>query len=129
MQAWPPRPLDQVYAAVFIDAIQVKIRDGQVANRPIYAALGVTPAGEQDILGLWAGEHGEARAPSSGSASSPSSRTAASATSSSWSATGSKGSLTRWITVMGEDRGADLHRHYADLRVMPTSRRELQVAA
>jgi transposase-like protein len=31
------RPLDAVYAAVFIDAIHVKARDGQVANRPVYA--------------------------------------------------------------------------------------------
>jgi transposase-like protein len=37
----------------------VKVRDGQVANRPIYAAIGVTLAGEKDILGLWAGSGGE----------------------------------------------------------------------
>src|SRR5690349_2238250 len=59
MQAWQARPLDEVYAAVFIDAIVVKVRDGQVANRPIYAAIGVTLAGEKDILGLWAGTGGE----------------------------------------------------------------------
>jgi transposase-like protein len=54
MQAWQARPLDEVYAAVFIDAIVVKVRDGQVASRPVYAAIGVTLAGEKDILGLWA---------------------------------------------------------------------------
>jgi len=59
MQAWQQRPLDEVYAAVFIDAIMVKVRDGQVANRPVYAAIGVTLAGEKDILGLWAGTGGE----------------------------------------------------------------------
>lgn len=59
MQAWQGRPLDEVYAAVFIDAIVVKVRDGQVANRPVYAAIGVTLAGEKDILGLWAGTGGE----------------------------------------------------------------------
>ena len=59
MQAWQARPLDAVYAAVFIDAIMVKVRDGQVANRPVYAAIGVTLAGEKDILGLWAGTGGE----------------------------------------------------------------------
>jgi len=48
-----------VYAANFIDAIVVKIRDGQVANRPIYAAIGVTLAGEKDVLGLWGGSGGE----------------------------------------------------------------------
>jgi putative transposase len=59
MQAWQNRPLDEIYAAIFIDAIVVKVRDGQVANRPIYAAIGVTLAGEKDILGLWAGTGGE----------------------------------------------------------------------
>jgi transposase-like protein len=59
MQAWATRPLDEVYAAVFIDAIVVKIRDGQVGNRPIYAAIGVSLAGEREILGLWAGSGGE----------------------------------------------------------------------
>ena len=59
MQAWQARPLDGVYAAVFIDAIVVKVRDGQVANRPVYAAIGVTLDGEKDILGLWAGTGGE----------------------------------------------------------------------
>jgi putative transposase len=44
---------------VFIDAIFVKVRDGQVANRPIYVAVGVTVDGERDILGLWAGSGGE----------------------------------------------------------------------
>ncbi len=44
---------------VFIDAIHVKIRDGQVTNRPVYVAIGVTCAGERDILGLWAGDEGE----------------------------------------------------------------------
>ncbi|MEU1527835.1 IS256 family transposase [Nocardia rhamnosiphila] len=59
MQEWSSRPLDEVYAAIFIDAIVVKIRDGQVANRPIYAAIGVTVTGEKDILGLWVGAGGE----------------------------------------------------------------------
>jgi transposase-like protein len=58
MAEWQSRPLDPVYAVVFIDAIQVKIREGQVANRPVYLALGVTADGTRDILGLWAGEHG-----------------------------------------------------------------------
>jgi transposase-like protein len=37
----------------------VKVRDGQVANRPVYAAIGVSLAGEKDVLGLWAGTGGE----------------------------------------------------------------------
>ncbi|MGI5185538.1 IS256 family transposase [Dactylosporangium sp. CA-152071] len=59
MGEWQSRPLDRVYPVVFIDAIQVKIRDGQVANRPIYVALAVTADGHRDILGMWAGEHGD----------------------------------------------------------------------
>ena len=59
MNDWAVRPLDEVYAAIFIDAIVVKVRDGQVANRPFYAAIGVSLAGERDILGLWAGTGGE----------------------------------------------------------------------
>ena len=59
MAEWQSRPLDAVYAVIFIDAINVKIREGQVANRPIYLALGVTVDGERDVLGLWAGEHGD----------------------------------------------------------------------
>jgi putative transposase len=59
MNDWAVRPLDETYAAIFIDAIVVKVRDGQVANRPFYAAIGVTLAGERDVLGLWAGTGGE----------------------------------------------------------------------
>src|SRR6266496_2099192 len=59
MNDWAARPLDSIYAAVFIDAIVVKVRDGQVVNRPFYAAIGVTLDGERDILGLWAGTGGE----------------------------------------------------------------------
>jgi len=59
MNDWAHRPLDEVYAAVFVDAIMVKVRDGQVANRPVYAAIGVTLAGGKDVLGLWAGTGGE----------------------------------------------------------------------
>ena len=56
---WLTRPLDRVYPVVFIDAIVVKIRDGQVANRPVYTAIGVTVDGQRDILGLWVGTGGE----------------------------------------------------------------------
>jgi putative transposase len=59
MQDWSVRPLDEIYAAIFVDAIVVKVRDGQVANRPFYAAIGVSLDGERDILGLWAGQGGE----------------------------------------------------------------------
>jgi putative transposase len=59
MTEWRNRPLDRVYPVLFIDAIVVKIRDGQVVNRPIYVVIGVTVNGERDILGLWAGDGNE----------------------------------------------------------------------
>jgi putative transposase len=59
MAEWQNRPLDAVYPVIFIDAVHVKLRDGQVANRPIYMAMAVTVDGERDILGLWAGDGGE----------------------------------------------------------------------
>ena len=59
MAEWQNRPLDPAYPVVFIDAIYVKIRDGAVANRPIYVALAVTVEGRREILGLWAGDGGE----------------------------------------------------------------------
>lgn len=55
MEEWSARPLESTYAAIFIDAIHVKVRDGQVANRPVYAAVGVTVDGCKDVLGLWMG--------------------------------------------------------------------------
>jgi putative transposase len=55
MQTWSSRPLQPLYAAVFVDAIYVKVRDGQVGNRPFYAAIGVDLQGRRDVLGLWAG--------------------------------------------------------------------------
>ncbi|AKT50948.1 transposase [Arsenicicoccus sp. oral taxon 190] len=56
MTTWWARPLEKVYAAVFIDAIVVKVRDGQVRNRPFYAAIGVDLNGCKDVLGMWAGD-------------------------------------------------------------------------
>src|SRR3954465_12812939 len=47
MAEWQNRPLDVVYPVIFIDAIHVKIRDGAVANRPIYVALAVTAEGRR----------------------------------------------------------------------------------
>jgi len=59
MAEWQNRPLGCVYPVIFIDCVHVKIRDGQVANRPIYMALAVTCDGMREILGLWAGDGGE----------------------------------------------------------------------
>ncbi len=59
MTEWQNRPLDRVYPVMFIDAVHVKVRDGQVTNRPMYVAIGITVNGERDILGIWAGDGGE----------------------------------------------------------------------
>ena len=58
MVAWQNRPLDVVYPVILIDAIIVKIRDGQVANRPIYVAMGINLDGDRDVLGMWVGPSG-----------------------------------------------------------------------
>ncbi len=58
MLAWQSRPLDRVYPVLLIDAIVVKVRDSQVANRPVYVAIGVNLDGERDVLGLWLGPTG-----------------------------------------------------------------------
>lgn len=59
MAEWQNRPLDRVYPVIFVDAINVKVRDGQVTNRPFYVVIGVTVDGRRDILGIWAGDGGE----------------------------------------------------------------------
>lgn len=58
MTAWQNRPLDSCYAVVLIDAIVIKVRDTQVANRPVYVAIGVDLQGERDVLGMWLGPTG-----------------------------------------------------------------------
>ncbi|MGH8894476.1 MAG: IS256 family transposase, partial [Actinomycetes bacterium] len=58
MRAWQSRPLDAVYPVILIDAIVLKIREGQVANRPVYVALGIGIDGVRDVLGLWVGPSG-----------------------------------------------------------------------
>ena len=54
VRAWQSRPLEQVYAVVFLDAIVVKVRDNQVVqNKPAYIAIGVDGDGEKHVLGIW----------------------------------------------------------------------------
>lgn len=59
MSAWRNRPLDRIYPVIFIDALVVKVRDGQVANRPAYIVAGVSADGDRDVLGVWIGTGGE----------------------------------------------------------------------
>jgi putative transposase len=58
MLAWQSRPLDPVYAVLLIDCLVIKVRGSQVANRPVYVAVGVNLEGERDVLGLWLGPSG-----------------------------------------------------------------------
>jgi transposase-like protein len=44
---------------LFIDAIVVKVRHGQVTNPPFYVVIGVTVNGERDIFGIWTGDGSE----------------------------------------------------------------------
>jgi putative transposase len=54
VRAWQSRPLEQVYAVVFLDAIMVKVRDNQVVqNKPAYLAVGIDGDGEKHVLGIW----------------------------------------------------------------------------
>jgi putative transposase len=54
VKAWQSRPLDPVYAVVFLDAIVVKVRDSQVVqSKPAYIAVGVDGDGEKHVLGIW----------------------------------------------------------------------------
>lgn len=54
VKAWQNRPLDALYPILYLDALQVKVRDGaHVRNKAIYLAIGVTLAGVKEVLGLW----------------------------------------------------------------------------
>lgn len=58
MRQWRERALDPVYPVILIDAIVLKVRQGTVANRPVYVAVGITVDGFRDVLGLWVGPSG-----------------------------------------------------------------------
>ena len=53
VKAWQSRPLDPIYPIVYLDCIHVKIREGTVRVKAVYLAIGVTIAGEKEVLGLW----------------------------------------------------------------------------
>jgi transposase-like protein len=58
LRTWQARPPDRIYPVILIDAIMLKIREGTVANRPVYVAIGISLDGERDVLGLWMGPSG-----------------------------------------------------------------------
>ncbi len=53
VKAWQVRPLDPVYPIVYLDCIHVKVREGAVRVKAVYLAIGVTLAGEKEVLGMW----------------------------------------------------------------------------
>ena len=53
-KAWQRRPLESVYPILYLDALVIKIRDGQaIRNFSCYLAIGVNCDGERDTLGIW----------------------------------------------------------------------------
>ena len=53
VKAWQGRPLDPIYPIVYLDCIHVKVREGSVRVKAVYLAIGITMAGEKEVLGLW----------------------------------------------------------------------------
>ena len=59
---WQNRPLESVYAIMFLDALHCPVRkDGQVVKKAVYIALGITLNGAKEILGMWIGENESSR--------------------------------------------------------------------
>jgi putative transposase len=62
IKEWQGRPLQQIYAILFLDAIHFKVKqDGQIVNKAAYMAIGVDLDGHKDVLGIWLGEHESAK--------------------------------------------------------------------
>ena len=59
---WQQRPLESIYAVVFLDAIHYHVRsEGQVVKKAVYIAIGIGLDGRKDVLGMWVGENESAR--------------------------------------------------------------------
>jgi putative transposase len=62
IQEWQNRPLQSVYAVVFLDAIHFKVKqDGHIINKAAYMAIGIDLDGKKDVLGMWIGENESAK--------------------------------------------------------------------
>jgi putative transposase len=58
VKTWQSRPLDEVYPILYMDALQVKVRDGaHVQNKAIHVAIAVNLTGHKEVLGLWAAQN------------------------------------------------------------------------
>lgn len=59
---WQQRPLEAVYAVVFLDAIHFHVRsEGQIVKKAVYIAIGINLDGRKDVLGMWVGENESAK--------------------------------------------------------------------
>ena len=59
---WQQRPLEAVYAVVFLGAIHFHVRsEGQIVKKAVYIALGINLDGKKDVLGMWVGENESAK--------------------------------------------------------------------
>ena len=59
---WQQRPLESIYAVVFLDAIHYHVRsEGQVVKKAVYIAIGINLDGRKDVLGMWVGENESAK--------------------------------------------------------------------
>ena len=59
---WQQRPLESVYAVVFLDAIHYYVRsEGQIVKKAVYIAIGINLDGKKDVLGMWVGENESAK--------------------------------------------------------------------
>lgn len=62
VREWQQRPLESVYAVVFMDAIHFHVRsEGQIVKKAVYIAIGVQMDGVRDVLGMWVGENESAK--------------------------------------------------------------------
>ena len=59
---WQQRPLEAIYAVVFLDAIRYHVRsEGQIIKKAVYIAIGINLDGKKDVLGMWVGENESAK--------------------------------------------------------------------
>ncbi len=59
---WQQRPLESIYAVVFLDAIHYHVRsEGQIVKKAVYIAIGINLDGKKDVLGMWVGENESAK--------------------------------------------------------------------
>ncbi|MFC7388476.1 IS256 family transposase, partial [Sphaerisporangium rhizosphaerae] len=67
VKVWQRRPLDPIYAVVFLDALVVKVRDNHVVqNKPAYIAVGIDTDGDKHVLGIWIAKTAEGPASGEG---------------------------------------------------------------